>query len=71
MSCELEKYKVLMEKYHRGDLGKENLTMSEILDKVGEPNLLDRMSVSDLQYLTLLGKKSPTSTQSVGDGMNC
>lgn len=52
MSCELEKYKVLMEKYHRGDFGKENLTMSEILNKAGESDLLDRMSVSDLQYLT-------------------
>ena len=51
MSCELEKYKVLMEKYHRGDFGKENLTMSEILNKAGEPDLLDRMSISDLQYL--------------------
>lgn len=39
--------------------------------KAGEHDLLDRMSVSDLQYLTLLGKKSTASTQSVGGGMNC
>lgn len=51
MSYELQKYKDIMEKYYCGDFGKEHLTMTEILDKAGESNLFEKMSVSDLEYL--------------------
>ena len=40
-----------MEMYHRGEFGDTHLTMYEILDKAGEPDLFDKMSLSDLQYL--------------------
>ena len=40
-----------MEMYHRGKFGDTHLTMYEILDKAGEPDLFDKMSLGDLQYL--------------------
>ena len=47
----LQKYNEIMETYHRGEFGETHLTMHEILHKAGEPDLFDKMSLDDLQYL--------------------
>lgn len=47
----LQKYDEIMETYHRGEFGDTHLTMHEILHKAEEPDLFDKMSLDDLQYL--------------------
>lgn len=47
----LQKYNEIMETYHRGEFGDTHLTMHEILHKAEEPDLFDKMSLDDLQYL--------------------
>lgn len=47
----LQKYNDIMKKYRCGEFGDTHLTMHEILHKAGEPDLFDKMSLSDLQYL--------------------
>lgn len=46
----LEKYYKIMEDYHQGKYG-GNLTMHEILEQAGEPDLFDKMSISEVQVL--------------------
>ena len=47
----LQKYNEIMETYHRGEFGDTYLAMHEILHKAEEPDLFDKMSLDDLQYL--------------------
>ena len=47
----LQKYNEIMETYHRGEFGDTHLTMRDILYRAEEPNLFDKMSLDDLQYL--------------------
>lgn len=51
MSKMLEKYNKIMSKYHDGDFGRDFLTLAEILEKAGEPNLLREMSINDLEEI--------------------
>ena len=47
----LQKYNDIMKKYYRGEFGDTHLTMRDILYKAEEPDLFDKMSLDDLQYL--------------------
>lgn len=47
----LKKYYEIMDKYRAGDYGTDNLTMSEILIKANEPDLLERMNISEINFL--------------------
>lgn len=47
----LQKYNEIMETYHRGEFGDTHLTMRDILYRAEEPDLFDKMSLDDLQYL--------------------
>ena len=47
----LQKYNDIMEKYRRGEFGDTHLTMHDILYRAEEPDLFDKMSLDDLQYL--------------------
>ena len=47
----LQKYNDIMEMYRRGEFGDTHLTMHEILYRAKEPDLFDKMSLDDLQYL--------------------
>lgn len=40
-----------MDLYKNGEFGAKHITMNEILTKAGQPDLLDRMSLDELQYL--------------------
>lgn len=51
MSEYLQKYNDIMKKYYRGEFGGIHLTMRDILYKAEEPDLFDKMSLDDLQYL--------------------
>ena len=51
MSEYLQKYNDIMEMYRRGKFGDTHLTMHEILHRAEEPDLFDKMSLDDLQYL--------------------
>ena len=51
MSEYLQKYNDIMKKYRYGEFGDKHLTMYEILYRAEEPNLFDKMSLDDLQYL--------------------
>lgn len=51
MSEYLQKYNEIMETYHRGEFGDTHLTMREILYRAEEPDLFDKISLDDLQYL--------------------
>ena len=47
----LQKYNDIMKKYRRGEFGDTHLTMRDILYRAEEPDLFDKMSLDDLQYL--------------------
>ena len=47
----LVKYKNIINRYKKGDFGNEVLTLDEILSRAGEKDLLDRMSLTELQSL--------------------
>lgn len=51
MNRYLEKYIDIMKEYRAGKFGNDHLTLHEILDKAGEPDLISKMSVSEIQYL--------------------
>lgn len=50
-SNNIDKYNEIMQRYHLGELGIQNLTLREILSKAGEEDLLDNMSLKELEYL--------------------
>lgn len=47
----LQKYNEIMDTYYRGEFGEMHLTMRDILYRAEEPDLFDKMSLDDLQYL--------------------
>lgn len=47
----LVKYIDIMKEYRAGKFGNDHLTLHEILDKAGEPDLISKMSVSEIQCL--------------------
>lgn len=47
----IKKYNNIMQQYRNGKFGEENLTLKEILVAAGEPNLLNEMTISEIQYL--------------------
>ena len=47
----LKKYNNIMKKYRSGEYGYTHLSMREILSKAGEPDLFDKMNLSEIQYL--------------------
>lgn len=51
MSEYLQKYNDIMKMYYRGEFGDTHLTMCDILYRAEEPDLFDKMSLDDLQYL--------------------
>ena len=51
MSEYLQKYNDIMKKYHGGEFGDTHLTIRDILYRAEEPDLFDKMSLGDLQYL--------------------
>lgn len=52
MSKALTKYEEIMNRYHAGEFGEDNLTLREILEKAGEPNLLKELTKEDKEYLS-------------------
>ncbi len=53
LSVNILKYNEIMRRYRNGEFGDNHLTLREILNAAGETDLLDRMTLSDLEYLTL------------------
>lgn len=51
LTVNIEKYNSIMQKYRNGEFGNGNLTLKEILCAANEPNLLDKMSIIEVQYL--------------------
>ena len=51
MSEQTEKYEEIINEYRSGKLGDTDLSMQSILENVGEEELLDRMSIEDIDYL--------------------
>ena len=51
MSELLKKYYHIMDLYKKGEFGTEHLSLAEILEKAGEPDLIDRMNQSEIQHL--------------------
>lgn len=47
----IKKYNDIMDMYRNGKFGENLLTMSDILEKAGEPDLFDRMNSNEIQYL--------------------
>lgn len=47
----IKQYYHIMDLYKNGEFGAKHITMNEILTKAGQPDLLDRMSLDELQYL--------------------
>lgn len=47
----VQKYLDIMEEYRSGKFGEEHLTLHEILTRAGEPNLLDQISLEELDIL--------------------
>lgn len=45
----VEKYKRIMEKYRRGEYGNTHLSLYEILNIASEPNLLQNMTIDELE----------------------
>lgn len=45
------KYYEIMKNYRNGIYGNNHLTMHEILEKAGVPNLFAEMSIDDIDYL--------------------
>ncbi len=47
----LKKYYSIIERYHNGDFGDDYLTLKEILRAANEEDLLDKMSIEEIDYL--------------------
>ena len=47
----IKKFYEVMRQYREGKYGKEFLNVFEMLNKAGEPNLLNNMSIDELIYL--------------------
>lgn len=47
----LKRYNDIMKKYKSGEYGYTHLTMREILARANEPDLFDKMNLSEVQYL--------------------
>ena len=52
-----------MSEYHNEMYGNQHLTLHEILDAVDQANLLDQMSIEELQYLS--SQSSSLGTKSI------
>lgn len=48
----LMRYANIIEKYKNGEFGDVQLTLYDILSKVGEPDILEKMNLSEIQALT-------------------
>lgn len=46
-----EKFCEIMKKYHSGEFGTEHLSMEEILQRAGESNLFEEMTIEEIQDL--------------------
>ena len=51
MSELLKKYYNIMDMYKNGEFGTEHLSLAEILEKAGDPDLINRMNQSEIQHL--------------------
>ena len=51
MTESLKKYYDIMEMYKCGKFGEDHLAMRDILSKAGEPDLFEKMTLAELQYL--------------------
>ena len=51
-SKNIEKYNSVMSSYRSGEYGEDNLTIAEILEIANEKNLIERMTLPELQYLS-------------------
>lgn len=47
----ITRYYRILSNYRKGLYGKEHLTMHEILNRAGEPNLFNMMSLDEIDYL--------------------
>ncbi len=47
----LNVYNEIIEKYRKGEYGKQNLSLHDILDKANNPDLIDRLDLSEIQGL--------------------
>lgn len=48
----IEKYNSVMSSYRSGEYGEDNLTIAQILEMANEKNLIERMTLPELQYLS-------------------
>ena len=53
LSANILKYNDIMARYRNGEFGNDYLTLREILNIAGEPDLLNNMTRDELEYLTL------------------
>lgn len=51
LSLNLEKYYNIITRYQNGEFGSSELSLAEILDAAGERDLLNQMSISEIEYL--------------------
>lgn len=51
MAEHLDEYYRIMLRYKLGEFGEECLSMRDILERAGKPNLLDEMDISELRVL--------------------
>lgn len=51
-SKNIEKYNSVMSSYRSGEDGEDNLTIAQILEMANEKNLIERMTLPELQYLS-------------------
>ena len=47
----LNEYINIMKRYKQGEFGSENLSMYDILNKANSSGLLDKLDLSEIQYL--------------------
>ena len=53
LSINILKYNDIMARYRNGEFGNNHLTLREILNMAGEPDLLNNMTIDELEYLAL------------------
>ncbi len=51
ISDNIKKYYNIIQRYRNGEFGKEHLTLHEILTIANEQNLLNDMTITEVQYL--------------------
>ena len=51
MRNHIAEYDAIMERYHSGEFGTESLSMHDILDQAGAPDLIRKMVCNELEYL--------------------